>query len=229
LNTESAITQVPRKWSWGQIFWIALTFLFIWGTIFFSLESHRRLEDFHRWQTDKPIDMAVDFSKSSEYTGTFVQTCSRAHSEMAGLVLSASGTNTSSPSNLLAGLSATLELFEQGTSNRPDSSVVNIGGAQEEDGMLSLFSIDPRLKRGMYNTKIRVNSGAPALQGIQQRLQAKYFLCGLERLPADIARVAAIACLILGNVSVIVAIILTVRLRRRTSVQCSSKKRARNY
>jgi hypothetical protein len=75
------------------------------------------------------------------------------------------------------------------------------------NGAIPIFGIPP-FNKGAYKATITVIDGAPALKGIAQRLEGRYLLCGLERLPATIATGVGILAGVIGSIGAITAVLL---------------------
>lgn len=91
-----------------------------------------------------------------------------------------------------------------GAELRPGLQIV--GSAEAEapwneattDGVIPMFSL-ASFRNGAYQARITVIAGAPALKGMAQKLEGRYVLCGLERMPVQIAIVVGIGSLVLGG------------------------------
>ena len=200
-----------RRWTFwrGVAATITLASLIVSG--WFAREARRHEAEFAAWETARPIDIPVDFSTTGRYTAVFLQTCSRAHGEVVALKLPDAVLRASSPTQLLAGVSARFELLAPGGTNVMASDEATVfWEADTLDGAVPLFGI-PDLVRGPYEARLTILRGVPALQGVPQRLEGRYLLCGLEAMPGVIARWFSYASL---GLAALVGAILGYRLRR---------------
>lgn len=177
----------------------------------FSLTARKLSQQFASWETAKPIDTAVDFSTPGEIVVPFHQTCFSAHSEVIGLRIPATALQGRRITQLLDGASARLEVRRLQTTNVVASAELDLSWAGELiDGVFPVFFVSD-FSKGEYEAKVKVETGAPALKGVPQRLEGRYLLCGMEALPAEIAKDGAIIFAILGG---LIGIVLLYRLAR---------------
>lgn len=80
-----------------------------------------------------------------------------------------------------------LEIRSQSATNLIESASAKIVWEDQDlDGAIPIFNIAP-FRKGHYVASVTVIEGAPALARHEQILEARYLLCGLEALPAEIA------------------------------------------
>jgi hypothetical protein len=91
------------------------------------------------------------------------------------------------------------------------------------DTLVTLNQARP-FKNGTYQISISVSKGAPALSRIEQRFVVRYLLCGLERLPADISRLASIICFIIGGIIMLTMFLMAVIKARKNSQSTPAQK-----
>ena len=84
-------------------------------------------------------------------------------------------------------------------------------GSRFEGGDIDIISFLP-FPEGEYDLTLTVEQGAPALAGVEQRLQARYLLCGLERFPATVS-------LLLGAGALVIAGIILLLLSKNKETQ----------
>jgi len=129
----------------------------------------------------------VDVLTPSQFVLPFEQTCSSSHGEVVALRVPPEALRSTTITQLLAGLNATLEITDPPISNVVLNAYSQaVWGEETLDGAIPIFSIAP-FRKGAYKAVITVREGAPGLSGISQRLEGRYLLCGLERMPAVIA------------------------------------------
>lgn len=167
---------------------LALVAVVLGMTAAFFYSEYRDLDRrFHEWLIARPMSMAVDLSRPGTFTAPFQQTCDASHGE--AIYLAVESPDAVEPGKLLEGLDARIAIVDT------DGKEVYCEKAgpefRQEGDDIQLAYFHP-FSTGSYTARIEVSAGAPALQGIEQTLFAKYRLCGLERLPADIARALAL-------------------------------------
>ena len=181
--------------------------------VVFLLGYYHYDRQFAEWQDARPIDIPVDLSKPGTFSGRFIQTCRAAHGEAISLVVAPSATGGTSPADLIRPLRLRcvisdlrgLPVVEQEFRGEAWSAS-RFGG-----GDTDMISFSP-FPEGEYNLTLTIAEGAPALAGMDQRLQARYLLCGLERFPATVS-------LLLGAGALVVAGIILLLLTRRKEKQ----------
>lgn len=200
--------------------------------VVFLFDAQKRREAFVAWETATPLKHPVDFSQPGQYEAEFDQTCSSAHGEVVALRIPPEVLTNNTATQLLSGLAATIEIRLQSGTGIVDSATAKVlWENQALDGAIPLFNIAP-FRKGLYVAKVTVNEGAPALVGHKQILEARYLLCGLEALPAEIAKYFGLGLLVVGLI--ITGILGLILLKRRNhssshlaSVATGSKTQAR--
>ncbi len=179
---------------------IAAGVLLIGGVVFlFGYYYYDR--QFTEWQDARPIDIPVDLSKPGTFSGRFTQTCRVAHGEAIFLIVAASALGDTSPTELLKSLRFTCVISDPG--GRPvveqAFSSEAWSGSRFEGGDIDIISFLP-FPEGEYDLTLTVEQGAPALAGVEQRLQARYLLCGLERSPATVSLLLGAGALVIAGI-----------------------------
>ncbi|MBI5725384.1 MAG: hypothetical protein HZA50_15615 [Planctomycetes bacterium] len=185
--------------------------------IYFSLEARPKLREFDEWRKDRPADIQVDLSQPGEFSGKFVQTCDISHSEEISLIVSPEAAARPDSAKLPENLRCTLRITDEKGGESFKQEVVGEDlsqyGPQKEKFVLALFR---PFKRGNYRITITITQGAPALRGVQQRIVARYLICGFDKWPALISQIYGFGCVIAGGIiAVATAVITIVRKRRR--------------
>ena len=145
------------------------------------------------------MEAAVNISKPGYFVVPFAQTCSSAHGEIVALQIPAEVLHGKTVTQLLTGLKATLEIADKSStiSESEESSIP--AGEDISNGAIPIFRLAP-FRKGIYDARVTVITGAPALEGITQRLEGRYLLCGMEQMPATIATVLAVVSLAIGAI-----------------------------
>lgn len=183
---------------------IAVPF-FVFGVIFF-VESQELFAKFNDWREARPVDIEVDFSKPGAYSSNFEQTCSISHGELFGLEVPKSILSNTGSDSLLKGLDANFIITDSDGNTIVSLMFPDPNTYKKEfyfDNFVPLNQERP-FRNGTYRISICVSKGSPALSGIEQRFVARYLLCGLERLPAEILHKASIVCFVIGGTIVFV-------------------------
>jgi hypothetical protein len=174
-------------WTIGRAIAATLSLLLVGFGLKFLFDGHQLHQDFERWETAKPVDGAIELSVPGRFVLPFDQTCSSSHGETVALRVPAEALQGTTVAQLLAGLNVKLEITDKSGSHVVASAdSETILGAEKLDGAIPIFKIAP-FRKGTYEARVTVIEGAPALRGIAQRLEGRYLLCGLERMPAVIA------------------------------------------
>jgi len=195
----------------GGAFLIFGAYLF-WGSI-------KIFSRFDEWAKARPVDMEVDFSKTGKYESRFEQTCSSSHGEIIGLQVPESAISNSNMKILLKGLDADCVITE---SNGVEIVSVDLPAEGVEWGepcfgnLISLEKIHP-FRKGTYKISVSVLEAAPSLTGIEQRLVARYELCGLERMPGVVLRLASYVCFVIGGVFVLITLWIFAKSGRKVN------------
>ncbi len=175
------------------------------------VDAQKFMKQFEDWETAKPIDTVVDLSTPGEIVVPFHQTCSSSHSEVIVLRVPAAAVQGGSITQLLQGASARIEVRHKQDTNIVESAELDLSWTGDLiDGATPIFFVSP-FRKGEYEARVRVMAGAPGLKGVPQKLEGRYMLCGMEAMPAEIAKFGGIATSILGGV---VGIVLLYRLAR---------------
>lgn len=208
------MTLIPRG---RTILRIIVAALLIAGAVLLFL-AHRGREAFYRWVEARPVNIKVDLSQAGEFSGPFHQTCEMSHGEYLCLELPPRVLAGTTPTKLVANL-------------RFEYTVTNAQGGQEArgdfeyglpwedylyEGAIPLVYVD-RFHNGDYTLLLRVTTGVPELAGVQQRLIARYHLCGMEMMPAFLSMVLGIVFLVIAAIIPLAGWLLAVRRRRKIS------------
>ena len=182
--------------------------------VYFLIWAHHQRQEFQRWTTAKPIDMAVDVSHPGHFSGEFRQTCQTSHGEAVCLEMPSNLLASASASNVLASLQFDCTIADaQGTQVVKSSfDGDRLDGDRLIDGAIPVVFIAP-FKKGIYTLTLTVSKGAPALAGVHQRLVARYELCGLEMMPASMATVMGVAAIVIAGIILLVVLVIT-KLKR---------------
>ena len=169
----------------------------------------------------RPIDIAVDFSRQGEYAAKFEHTYSHSHFKTVGLLVPEEVVESMPPAKLLAGLEATFEIAApDGASAVGPTRMATCRGSQRTDGFVPLsdFSL-LHFGVGEYGIIVKVLTGAQALRGVDQRLQAHQRLCELESVRVALTALSGIGLLLGAGVIGIIVLLVTVRRARQTASQ----------
>lgn len=187
-------------------------------TIVFLFGYYHYDRQFTQWQDARPIDIPVDLSKPGTFSARFTQTCRVAHGEAIFLIVAASALGDTSPTELLKALRLTCVISDPG--GRPvveqEFSGETWSGSRFEGGDIDMISFLP-FPEGEYDLTLTVEQGAPALAGVEQRLQARYLLCGLERFPATMSLLFGAGILVVAGI----ILLLLIKSNERPSVKNS--------
>jgi hypothetical protein len=207
------------------IFTVIAVALFLFGAMFF-IESQKGYAQFRAWLEARPVSIKVDFSKPGTYTSNFEQTCSVSHGEIFGLELPKSALDNKEINYLLEGLNANCVITDANGNEFISLALPDPNTYRKSvyfDNLVTLNQEHP-FENGTYHISISVSKGAPALSGIEQKFVARYLLCGIERLPADISRLASIVCFIVGGVTVLTMFLMAVRKARKNRQPAPAQK-----
>jgi len=173
------------------------------------VDAQKFTKQFEDWETAKPIDTVVDLSTPGEIVVPFHQTCSSSHSEVIALKVPAAALQGGSITRLLPGAGARIEVRHKQDTNVVESAELDLSWTGDlMDGATPIFFVSP-FRKGEYEARVRVTGGVPGLKGVPQKLEGRYLLCGMEAMPAEIAKFGGIATSILGG---LVGIVLLNRL-----------------
>ena len=151
------------------------------------MRGGRMVKEFQTWQAATPIDTLIDFCKPGQFVVEFNQTCSSAHEEILSLRIPEEALQNTSITQILSGLAAKIEITPASNTNLVASADAAILWHEATlDGSVPIFSVTP-FQTGTYEATITITEGAKSLEGITQRLDGRYLLCGLEAMPAVIS------------------------------------------
>lgn len=205
---------------WGRIVAGVIGVVILFVAIYFLLHSRemRRVAD--AALVAEPVHQRVDVSKPGKFTGEFRQTFRGACQGYLEIVPDKLPSTEREAVTLLRGLQGHFSIVGS------DGRVVHQNGIAEAAfvafqmdkdhwtpalGHGDYFSFD----KGVYQIRLVVDHGAPALAGVPHSLVARYGLCGLEYLPAQIEWLIGIAgCVIAGVLLLPVAFIIIAERRR---------------
>ncbi len=200
-----------KPWTIGRFISVALSFVLLGLGVKCLVTGHRLQREFERWEKAKPLDGAADLSVPGRFTFAFDQTCSVSHGETVALRVPPQSLQGTTVTQLLANLAATLEITDLSGTNTVDSASARVTWDNETlDGAIPLFEIAP-FRKGAFRATVTVTEGAPALKNVPQRLEARYLLCGLERLAGQIATAAGVASSGIGCLVGAVVVFLILR------------------
>ena len=184
----------------GRVIWGALALVLLAFGVKSLFDGKQLRDDFEHWQTAKPMDGPIDFSRPGRFVLPLNQTCSSSHGETVALRVPAEVLQGTTVTQLRAGLAAKLDISDKTGSNLVVSATTDLMlGEEPFDGTIPIFSLTP-FRKGVYDATITVTEGAPALKGISQRIEGRYLLCGLERMPAAVATVMGAVSTLIGCV-----------------------------
>lgn len=190
--------------------------LFVFGAYLYW-ESHKIFTQFDVWFKARPFDIEVDFSKASTYGSRFEQTCSVSHGEFIGLELPKQVLNKSKVQTLLRDLKANCIITDSNGFEivSVDLSAGNFLNDEPFCENIVLLNMMERIENGTYQISVSVSQGAPELAGIEQRLVARYQLCGLERMPGVVLRLGSYVCFVAGLVIVFITLWVSTKKARK--------------
>lgn len=202
MNMESTSEPSSRRtWTVDRIIALSLAAFLMGLGMMCVRDGLQSQQDFERWLTAKPVEGDIDLSAPGEFVFQFNQTCSISHGESVSLLISPESFKDLTVDELLAGLNARLEIIEQVSNTIVTSASFDYQGRDElVNRVIPIFNIAP-FRKGTYEATVTVTGGATKLKGVAQRIEGNYQLCGLEKLPAQIA-------LILGGISLSVGILV---------------------
>ena len=188
--------------------------------------QHRRASD--EWRqlvAGPPLSLDVDLSKPGRHAVPYLRTYSFPHGEALYLDVGPCSIADSPVTRLLAGLEATVEIF--------DSSGEAILSAElSGDDLAShpasgpklflLFGLPGTAGDGAYSMRVTVTEGAEGLAGLKHGFMAKPHLCGTERLHVIAPLLNAIMAAVVAIVISAILAVLTIR-RRRAALSTGSR------
>ena len=159
--------------------------------IYCGLYAWRLDREFQAWITARPVVMAVDLSKTGQFTAPFHQTCCVSHGEAFYVTVPTSMLAGLEPATLLEGLHGTIKIADRDGNEIESLDVTNQPPRDVSRGQPIMLAYFRPFADGNYTVTIDVDSGAPALAGAEQVIHAEYQLCGVERYPSMIAAFVA--------------------------------------
>ena len=176
----------------------------ICGAAYWSFDYRRLNREFLEWGDARPLDATVDLSRPGKVTARFLQTCQVSHGEE--IYLAVKPVANLSNSTLLQGLDGVIRINDfDGKEIQVLKLTSEMNSAVAADEPIRLAYFYP-FKNGDYTATIDIKNGAAALDGLEQRIYAKYGLCGCEHVPAAIAGFFAF---VFGIPGLIMAVIVT--------------------
>jgi len=176
----------------------------ICGAVYWSFKYRRMDREFLEWVDARPLDAAVDLSRPGKVTARFHQTCQVSHGEEIYLAVKPAADRSNS--TLLQGLDGVIRINDiDGKEIQVLKLTSEVNSAVAADEPIKLAYFHPFAK-GDYTATIDIKNGAAALDGLEQRIYAKYALCGCEHIPAAIAGFFAF---VFGIPGLIMAVIVT--------------------
>jgi hypothetical protein len=171
----------PRKIALGRIVALCITLVLLALAIPMTVTTAQISGRFAQWQKDRPVDIAVDLSKTGTTTAPFIQTCQSAHSE--SIFLEVEGLDLKKTSDALNGLAGSIRIVydDQSADETFDlAEAIPIDMGPDNKARLGGFFPFPT---GTYTLILKVDKPAPLLANHAQRLTAQYMLCGMEQWP----------------------------------------------
>jgi hypothetical protein len=169
---------------------LCLTPLLVVFAVTSTIDARGSSGHFAQWQTDRPVDAFVDFSKTGLTTMPFTQTCQIAHAEFVSLELEDAAALMPDP---LSGLAGSMNIVYGDDTVVASSDLASAAfyddGTNRRRFVLARFA---PISNGTYTLKLQVDKPAPLLANHRQRLSAQYMLCGMEKLPELLASSFAI-------------------------------------
>jgi hypothetical protein len=200
-----------RTWTLGRVVAATASLLFLGFGVLCFCEGLKLNDDFEQWLTAKPMEGTIDLSVPGQFVFPFNQTCSSSHGESVSLVILTEPFKELTAAELLAGLDARLEVVEKETSKKVVSALFEIRWPDDlANRPIPIFNIAP-FRKGTYQATVTVTGGATKLKGVAQRIEGSYQLCGLEKLPAQIALI--LGCISVG-LGILVGLILALRIAK---------------
>lgn len=186
----------------------AITALLAFGALQSGRAARKHDLKFEAWLTAAPCDFPVDLSTPGVWEAPFNQTCSTSHGQAIRLwATDTAGAPIEDPA-ALDGLEGSLRIIDDAGEIVAESPLPGSpNGIAPPPGAITLATLVP-FSTGPCQVQIEVTGGAPALAGAIQRITAAYELCGLERLPAQIARGLAIAMWVAAVVAALITVVL---------------------
>ena len=203
-----------KKFPIGRIIATVIGVLILAFGINMLVTSHRSRQGFEEWKVARPIDIEVDFSKPGTFSGPLHQTCQISHDELLGIEVPKETLSDLTETELLEGLEFDClitdeqgkAVIERNFKSNPDWETQRI------DQMIPLLSI-LSFPNGDYTLTVHIKEGAPKLASIPQRLVARYMLCGMELMVAQISLIIGVVALVIATVLLLVVLVVTLQKR----------------
>lgn len=186
---------------------VALMILF---GIWFCIWSIQHKKKFEQWQTAKPIDIAVDVSKLATYSGAFNQTCHIAHGEMICLVVPDQIMKDKDCVKFFEELKLHCVITDDKGTEVMQADFKGVLNGNTNPGEIPIIFFAP-FSDGEYTLDLHVSQAISELKDVPQRLVARYKLCGLELLPAQIGLMIGIGLIALGGTCGLVTCICMIK------------------
>jgi len=200
-----------RTWTLRRGSAIAVSLLFLGFGVTCIFDGIRMSQDFEEWLTAKPMEGPIDLSAPGKFVFPFNQICSSSHGESVSIVIPDESSKELTEAELLAGLEAKLEVIDKETHEMVASAVSEVRWPDELVGSrVHIFNISP-FRKGTYLATVTLTGGAAELKGVPQRIEGSYQLCGLEKLPAQIALALGV---ISAGIGILIGLIVTVRIAK---------------
>ena len=203
-----------RQLTRGNIVALVIAGLLLLSGLYFLYHGYAHYHKFFESIDAKPIDIPVDFSRPGTFSGPFHQTCMSAHSESICLEIPIEvrerlvGDEPSESEGFAALRFVCVLTNAEGEMVGEDQFEGRLSGlTRPVEGAIVLMRFVP-FKTGEYTLDVEVTQGQPELAGVEQRLIARYDLCGLELLPTYIS-------VVIGSVLILVALVVAQRARKR--------------
>ena len=193
------------------IAWVVAALLATGGVVFLLLGNIAK-NQFYEIIDAKPLDTAVDFSRPGEFSSALHQTCGMCDSQGLWLVVPGRILEGSEPLELLAPLKAECRIVDAQGNEVVSETITGASLSRRfpsEDEMC-VWSFAP-FPEGEYTVHVKVLEGVPQLAGMNQRLVARYELCGCALIPAFYGFVLGIGFLALAFITVTVVWIVVWR------------------
>jgi hypothetical protein len=166
--------------------------ILIAATLYFTTEWYRLGRDLDECEDARPVSVAVDFSRPGTIRAPFKQAYTLPDGEAFYLAMPFD-IPVVRALELLRGLDGTITITE------PEGNEILVKTLSPEApdttaaGPILLADFVPFAK-GDYTVTIDITAGAPALEGTQQTLFAKYEMCDFDAMPVMLAAFFAILC-----------------------------------
>jgi hypothetical protein len=201
-----------RHRPWGRIVAGAIGAAILFVAVAALVSSHEQRRDADAALIAEPVHLKVDISKPGQFSGEFRQTFRAACTGYLQIVPESLPSSEKEALSLLKGLRGHFSIVSHDGAvayERGFGSAGFVAIPVEKDRWVPAlergrFSFD----KGVYEIRGVVDHGAPALAGVPHSLVARYGLCGLEYVPAQIlSLIGIIGCVIAGLILLPVALI----------------------